>query len=173
MSESWFAQKEDPKEATEEVDRVEVNEPLPDEDLKPKPKRSGFNLFRAKAKSPDPKKGGFSLFRKKSPPPLPDEEENAENDPETSKQGGFSLFGRKSDEEDFEENVDECEEVLEDGVEEEEEEEESGSNFEDSMRNVLRKVGVEVEDDDDWKQMVIKTRLTLKEFKDSLIGSRY
>ena len=52
-----------------------------------------------------------------------------------------------------------------------EEIEENKSGFEETMRSTLRTLGVEVEDDDDWKQMVIKTRLTLKELKDSFVNS--
>ena len=174
MSETWFASKETPKEDVKETEIAPVAPPVEEEDPKPKPKRSGFSLFKAKEKSPDTsKKGGFSLFRKKSPQPIPDEEGSEEKTPESPKKGGFSFFGRKSDtdEGDFEGDQEGGEEEAIEEAEEEAEVEEDGATFEDSMRNVLRKLGVEVEDDDDWKEMVIKTRLTLKEFKDSLIGS--
>ena len=175
MSESWFATKGDSKEVQET--EKPLQEPDPVEDPKPKPKRSGFSLFRAKAKSPDTtKKSGFGLFRKKSPQPKEgeEEEEEVEESVKDSNKGGFSFFTRNksdSNEDDFEEEGEKAEEDAA-AEEEEEEEEEEGGTFEDSMRNVLRKLGVEVEDDDDWKQMVIKTRLTLKDFKDSLIGSK-
>ena len=53
------------------------------------------------------------------------------------------------------------------------EEEEKRNKFEDTMRDVLRKLDVDVEDEDDWKQMVIKTRLHLKDFKNNFTGTSY
>ena len=52
-------------------------------------------------------------------------------------------------------------------------EEEKRNKFEDTMRDVLRKLDVDVEDDDDWKQMVVKTRLHLKDFKNNFTGTAY
>ena len=40
------------------------------------------------------------------------------------------------------------------------------------MRDVLRRMGVDVEDEDDWKTMIIKTRLSLTDFKDSIVNSK-
>lgn len=180
MSESWFASKGDTKEeVVEELEKPSEEQVLV-EDQKPKPKRGGFSLFRAKAKSPDTsKKSGFSLFRKKSPQPKHSEEEEreegAESEKDLNKEAGFSFFNRNKDEDKFEEdgkNEEEDAAVEKEEDREEEDEEDEGGSFENSMRNVLRKLGVEVEDDDDWKQMVIKTRLTLKDFKDSLVGNK-
>ena len=87
----------------------------------------------------------------------------------TASQSGSS---RAPDEvEELETKLEEHELAEEAADAEVEEIEEKKVTFEDRMRNTLRALGVEVEDDDDWKQMVIKTRLTLKDLKDSFINS--
>eukprot|EP00116_Pleurobrachia_bachei_P019157 sb/3479419/ len=132
----------------EEVEEVEEQKPK---------KSSGFGLFKSKPKDDGDSKPRFSMFaRKVTPPATPQEEEE-----------GSAAEPEKTEQELADEMADAEVQEIEEG------EEEDDVTWEDRMRNVLRGCGVDtIEDDDDWKQMVIKTRLMLKDIKDTYLNNK-
>jgi len=115
---------------------------------KKKTKAAGFKRLKPKAKTPDNKlKGSFSIFKEK-----PKKEGGAASPAPSPAPPSVAAESVKDEDEMAVIPVEEGE-----GGEEGEEGE---------------AVGVEVDEEDDWKQMVIKTRLKLKECKDMIMGGQ-